>query len=276
MAGATLQGFGEVEIRTVVLRLLLFALYHLGGNLGGEFETTAQGIAHTLVLVHAFGQNVPCTLQGICHRGNLLRDVCLGILLGVAIGSVQNTVRQGFKTTLACHLGTSLALGFVGQVYVFQHGGIPAGGYPFLQFVCKFALLLDGLQDILLAVLQFLELLALTRHLGYLHFVQATRGLLSVACYEGYGGTSIQQAECLFYLALAYAKSLGYDVYYLFHTYILVVRLFSFMYAVMISSRSLPYFSTEALPMYGILSRDLGLSGRKCTMPMSAFCWSTQ
>ena len=250
MAGATFQRFGKVEIRAVVLRLLLFALYHLGGNLGGEFETTAQGIAHTLVLVHAFGQNVPGTLQSICHRGNLLRDVCLGILLRITIGTVQYGIRQGFKATLASHLGTSLALGFVGQVYVLQFGGIPTGADSFFQFVGQFALLLYGLQDVLLAMDEFLELLVLLCYFGYLHLVQTTRGLLAVAGNEGDGGTAVQQAKCLFYLSCTYAKGLCYEFYYFLHSnYILLFRSFSFMYAVMISSRSLPYFSTDVLPM---------------------------
>ena len=65
---------------------------------------------------------------------------------------MQNAIRQGFKTTLACHLGTSLAFGFVGQVDVLQFGGIPTGTDSFLQFVGQFALLIDGLQNVLLAV----------------------------------------------------------------------------------------------------------------------------
>ena len=66
-------------------------------------------------------------------------------------------------------------------------------------------------------MLQFLELFALPCHLGYLHFVQSSGGLLAVAGNEGYGGAFVQQVQRLFRLAQAYAQGLGYESCYFLH-----------------------------------------------------------
>ena len=126
MAGATVQRFGEVEVCPVVHGLLHLALYHAGGDDGGALETLSECIAHTFVLVHPFRQDVPRTLQGIFYGRYFFGKELACILLRIAVRAVQYGICQGFETTFPGHFGTRLALGLVGQVYVLQHGGVPA------------------------------------------------------------------------------------------------------------------------------------------------------
>ena len=199
--GTSLQRLAEVEIILVLGSFLFLALHHFGSDDGLSGELVAELVARTLVLAHLFGDDVAGTLQGIVFILHLSFNEGTHTGHQVVFPLHHQDSGQWFQAFLTGSLGTGFPLGFVGEVDVFQLGGIPASLDALLQLVGQFALFLDGLQDGLLALGHFAQLVVAFLDFSDLHFIQSACRFLAVAADEGYGGSPVEQGESVFYLS---------------------------------------------------------------------------
>ena len=238
VARASVEWFVPVEIVAILLTVLLSiaslgALHHLADNVGGASELSAYGLARAFVLAHHLGDDVHGTLHGVLGRVNAL------LLVDERLCLVQNRVGKlpqepcchWFESGFACHLGTCAALLLVGQVDVLQFGGVPAALDATLQLVGHLALLLDGREDGLLALLQFLEFVETVADACHLHLVHSTAPLLAVAADERYGGSLFEQFHHVLDIFLLKPCLFGYQFveYHVCHSLLVCVRSFSFI-----------------------------------------------
>ena len=107
--------------------------------------------------------------------------------LRVALTLLQQNRGQRLQALLAGYLGARAALGAERQVDVLQLRRLPRLVDALLQLWRQLLLLSDGLQDGLLALGQFAQLVELLADGRNLHLVQPTRTLLAVACDERNG-----------------------------------------------------------------------------------------
>ena len=201
MGSTALQRFAEVEVILVLGRFLFLALHHLRGDDGLAGELVSDLVSRTLVFVHLFGNDVAGTFQGIFfvlhftfHKGT---DTGHEVVFALH----HQDGGQWLQSLLTGCFGTGLALRFVRQVDVLQFGGIPTSLDTFLQLGGQLALFLDGLEDGLLALGCFGELVVSLLDFAYLHFIQSAGRFLSVSADEGYGGSPVQQGEGIVYLS---------------------------------------------------------------------------
>ena len=77
------------------------------------------------------------------------------------------------------------------------------------QFRGQLALLFNGIQDGLLAFIQFVQLIPQTTDRTNLQFVQSAGAFLAIATDEGNGGTLVEELDRLFNLPFRDAGELG-------------------------------------------------------------------
>ena len=183
------NGFAEVVV-VLELGLLLFEiLLDLADHDALLFHLGAEVLAEFRVVCHFFGQDVGCTLEGGLRVGQALffGEVDAGdFFSGIAgVFLFPHQAGERFQAKLLGDGGAGTLLGLVGGVNVFQQGLVLAGLDLGLQFGGKLALFLDALEDGLLAVGQFLQVVATVADVAQFNFVQGSRLVLAVTGDKG-------------------------------------------------------------------------------------------
>ena len=195
MGRTTFQWFREVEIIGEALGffLVLLLCHHLGGDNGATTELTSYLVAALLILAHRLGNDVLGSLERSLHIAHLVTHKLTGSLLGITFALKQEELCQRFKSLFASHLCTGTALGFKRQIDVFQLCGVPTVVDALLQLCRKLTLIVDGLQNSLLALRHLLIFLVGLSHRLYLHLVHIACFLLTIAGDEGDSTTFLKQ-----------------------------------------------------------------------------------
>ena len=139
-------------------------------------------VARTFVLAHLFGNDVLGAAEG---GGNVSgrtadHDKTLGCAFGVWFALHQQQLCQWLQSLFACYLCPRPALGFVGQIDVFQGRRLPAVVDTFLQLRRHLAQFRDGFHDGCLALGYLLQLFQSVGNGRNLHFVQSARPLFAI------------------------------------------------------------------------------------------------
>ena len=197
MTGTTLQGLFPLEVVAVFLCLVSFFLgfddFRLDEGLATESATHL--IARALVFADLLGNDVLSTLQGHSNVRNVAHDKALGGTLGVWLTLHQQDGGQWFKPLFTGYLCTGSALGFVGQIDIFQCGAVPTVVDALLQLGRHLILLADGLDDGLLTLGNLLQLCQTIADSRNLNLVQSPSALLAIAGDERNGTTLVEQFQ---------------------------------------------------------------------------------
>ena len=161
------------------------------------------------IFADLFGDDVARPLQRLVHGAHFVRQKTFGFLLRIAVRAQQQALCERFESFFACHLCTSAAFGFEGQIDIFDFRRIPTSRDARSQFVGQRALCLDGFEHKSLAMLQFVELTMLFGHGGYGHFVQTARRFFAVTGNKRYRGALVEEGDGLFYLFFAEVQPLS-------------------------------------------------------------------
>ena len=142
--GTSPQRFAPGKVVAVFIALRLFALDHFGRDDTALLEAAAHGVAGPFVFGHPFGHDVAGSLDGAFGVGHLGRNESRGAGLDAVVALRHDDFGQRFETAFAGNLGSGPSAGLVGQIYVFEFGGVPARVDALAQLVGEFALLVDG------------------------------------------------------------------------------------------------------------------------------------
>ena len=104
-------------------------------------------------------------------------------------------MRQRLQSLFARDGGLGAALGFVGQVEIFELAFVETLFDARFQLIGQLALLFDGVQDGFAARDQIAEVGELLFDFADFHFVEIAGGFLAVARDEGHGAAAIQQLD---------------------------------------------------------------------------------
>ena len=170
----------------------------------------AGDLADDGVLADLLGDDVARAGQRLLDRRHLGVEEALGQLFQRHAHLLRrHQLSQRLQPTLAGHRGAGAALGPVGQVEVLDllQGGRALDAGP--QLRCQLALLVDGGQHGLLALVQVAQVAQPRLHQAQLHLVQPAGGLLAVAGDEGNGVAGVQQLDRAGHLVRLQAQFLG-------------------------------------------------------------------
>ena len=107
----------------------------------------------------------------------------------------EEGVGEWLQAVLAGDLCFGAALGFVGQVKVFEGGFVVGGVDGGAQFGAEFALFVDGGEDGFFARFEFAQVVQAFFEGAQLGVVQSARRFFAVAGDEGHGRTVIEQGD---------------------------------------------------------------------------------
>ncbi len=141
------------------------------------------------------GDNVLRSFDGFGRVLHITFDKALGRVLGMTLKLHHQRVGQRLQSTFAGYLCPCAPLGLEGQIKVFELCGIPTGRDAIAQFVGEFALLLNGFEDGVLALLHLFELVVEIADGSYLHLVEVAGSLFAIAADEGNGTARVEQVE---------------------------------------------------------------------------------
>ena len=144
-----------------------------------------------------FGNDVAGTFQSIFHILHIAFYIAGCTIFGMRFPLQHQQGGKWFQTLLPGCFRTGLALGFVGEVDIFQHGVVPGRFNALLELGCQFPLFRDGAEDGFFPFGCLIQLLILRLDSFNLYFVQAARHFFAVAADERDGCPVIQQAERL-------------------------------------------------------------------------------
>ena len=102
---------------------------------------------------------------------------------------------QGFQACFTRDHGFGAALGFVGQVQVFEFLLGLGRGDGLAQFGGQFALFFDALEDHLASRLKFAQVDQVLFQGAELNIIEPAGGFFAVAGDEGHGGPPIEQID---------------------------------------------------------------------------------
>ena len=207
------ERLAEVEVVTELgsLILVFLRLVDFGCNGGKASELSTHRIARALVLAYDFGYDVLGSSQCFLYA-DALGLPAGGDALYVALALQHDDVGQRFQSLLAGYLCPCAPLGSIGQIYVFQQGGVPAVVYAPLQFRRHCACFGDGAHDGLLALGEFLQSAIQFVDLFNLHLVHSARLLLAIAAYEWNCGALVNEREGIKHVRLSDVESLSDDI----------------------------------------------------------------
>ena len=209
--GTPPQRFAPSKVVAVLVALRLFALDHLGGDDTALLKAAAHRMAGPFVLGHPLGDDVAGPLDGTFGVEYFGIDEAAGIGLNAVVALRHDNLGQWFEPMFAGNLGSGAPAWFVGQVYIFEFGRIPARVDTLAQLVGQFPLLADGRKNRLLAFVQFAQPVVSLFDIPDLYLVERAGSLLAVAADEGNGGTAVEQLDGLGYLRFGNTQRLGYQ-----------------------------------------------------------------
>ena len=187
------RNLGNRLAEVVIILELGFLLFEILLDLGHHdallFHLGAEVLTEFRIVGHFFGQDVGSTLEGGLRVGQALffGQVNAGDFFG-GIAGIFLFPHQAGERLQAKFLGDGGAgtfLGFVGGVNIFEQRFIFAGLDLGLQFGGQLALFLDALEDGLLAVGQFLQVVPAVADVAEFNFVQGSRLVLAVTGDKG-------------------------------------------------------------------------------------------
>ena len=165
-------GFGQLDLN------------HFAGDDRGVVELATDSCACFFAEVHPFGNDVAGSLQGLLIFGQAESDGLRHKLLG-----------QRFVAFLSGYIGACLAVRLVGQIDILEHGSVPTIFNALLEFGRQCTLFLNGLEDSLLAFLQFLDALPFGLYISQLNLIQGTGSFLTVTRDERDGCALLEQGD---------------------------------------------------------------------------------
>ena len=197
VGGGLVQRLVVLEVVLEFGPFLLLACHHAGAQGGVLPHIVPQLLKEIRLLGEALHQDVAGTVEG----GLVVADPLLGVeetgrlLFGIFHRVAQQQVCQWFQPRLDGHLPLGAALGFVGEVEIFQPG-LAVGLVQLAgQLGGQLALLFDGAQDHLAAIRQFAQVTEAALQGAQLAVVQTASHLFAVTGDEGDGGAFVQQAN---------------------------------------------------------------------------------
>ena len=184
-------------------------------------EEGAQAGKQIGVLGEALHQDLFGAVQGIFDAGNLVFfvQVAGGQFFRVLGRIVQQTVGQRFQAGFPGNLGAGAALGFVGQIEIFQPG-LGVGGLDGLfQFRGELVLLGDAFQDGLATLFHLAQVTQPIFQVTQLGVVQAVGDFFTVTGDKGDGGTVVEQGDGSVHLTFLTADFLGDNLFNTAHDF---------------------------------------------------------
>ena len=141
MAGHGAHRFAVIEIVGKLFACVFLPGNHLGVHLGFVPQFFAQHADQFGIFGKLFHQNGTRAVECGFAVGHLFVEIilCGGFGIGVLFG--QQQIGQGLQTVFAGDLRFGAALGFVGQIDVFERGFVVASVNRGLQFRRELALL---------------------------------------------------------------------------------------------------------------------------------------
>ena len=171
-----------------------------------EFTELGAGVG---VVGNAFGEDIARAGE---HVGDGLEGVRLGLVgdgvahVGGGCGDgVEGRILrpelfgEGLESEFFGDGGAGAFFGPEGQVNVLEFGGVPACFDALAKLIRKFALLFDGFQNRLPALVEFLEFFQLLLDFSNFHFVKRSGNFLAVTGNERDGSSFFQKSNRIFY-----------------------------------------------------------------------------
>ena len=113
---------------------------------------------------------------------------------------VHDDLCQRLQAMLPCYLRPRAAAWLVRHIEILYLCGIPRLGDTLPQFLRELSLTVYGLEDRLLAFLQFFQFLIEVTDGSHLHLIEVARCLLTVTTDEGDGSPGIEELNDGFHL----------------------------------------------------------------------------
>ena len=132
----------------------------------------------------------------------------------------QEYLGERLQTLFAGYLGPGTALGLVGQIDIFEFGGIPTVVDALLQFECQFVQIGDGLEYRLFTLLDLLKPFILVADSSNLYFIESACAFLAIPGDKGNGAALVEQRQSVADSPFLQVELLGYQSCkaVLFHT----------------------------------------------------------
>ena len=138
-------------------------------------------MARAFVLAHHLGNDILCALYSVGSRLHFALDKSFGSIVGTLFTSEHNESCKRFESLLTSNLSFCSALWLEWQIDVLESLHIVALSDTFFQFGSHLPLFGDGFADSVLALFHLAPFVSHLTDGCYLHFVERTGALLSVA-----------------------------------------------------------------------------------------------
>ena len=137
-------------------------------------------LADAFILADRFGNDILSAFDGCRNIFYISLDEFLCCTLWVMFPLEQEYLGERLQTLFAGYLGPGTALGLVGQIDIFEFGGIPTVVDALLQFECQFVQIGDGLEYRLFTLLDLLKPFILVADSSNLYFIESACAFLAL------------------------------------------------------------------------------------------------
>ena len=189
------DGFAVVEVVFVFFAFAFFAFDDLRVQFALRPQFFTQGADEFGVFRELLHQDGACAVQ----RRFAVRDVFVGVSGGEGFDVLRlvgkQQIGERLQSVFARDLCFGAALGFVGQVKVFEGGFVVGGGDGGAQFGAEFALFVDSGEDGFFARFEFAQVVQAFFEGAQLGVVQPARRFFAVAGDEGHGRAVVQEVN---------------------------------------------------------------------------------